>query len=88
MMLLALVPNWVKFAAGGLVALVLVAGAAYTLGQREGRSQAQADAARAALERINQLEKNNASFRNLDDRHRCLVFMRDSGLPESNCDER
>lgn len=88
MMFLALIPNWVKFAAGGLVALVLVAGAAYTLGKREGRSQAQANAARAALERINQLEKNNASFRNLDDRHRCLVFMRDSGLPESICDER
>lgn len=88
MMFLALIPNWVKFAAGGLVALVLVACASYALGKTEGRSQAQADAARAALERINELEKNNASFRNLDDRHRCLVFMRDSGLPESNCDER
>lgn len=88
MMFLALIPNWAKFAAGGLVALVLVAGSSYTLGMREGRSQAQSDAARAALERIKQLEKNNASFRNLDDRHRCLVFMRDSGLPESSCDER
>lgn len=88
MTFLALIPNWLKFAAGGLVALVLVAGGSYAIGKREGRSQAQADAARAALERINTLEKNNASFRNLDDRHRCIVFMRDSGLPESNCDER
>ena len=87
-MMWALIPNWLKFAAGGLVALVLVAGSSYAIGKREGRSQAQADAARAALDRINTLEKNNATFRNLDDHHRCIVFMRDSGLPESNCDER
>lgn len=84
----ALMPSWLKFAAGSLVALVLVSGGSYAIGKREGRSQAQADAASAALDRINTLEKNNASFRNLDDRHRCLVFMRDSGLPESSCDER
>lgn len=88
MTFLALIPNWLKFAAGSLVAIVIVAGVSHTVGKREGRSQAQADAARDALDRINNLEKNNASFRNLDDRHRCLVFMRDSGLPESNCDER
>ncbi len=87
-MIWAIIPNWLKLAAGGLVALVLVASASYAIGKREGRSQTQIEAAKEALDRINQLEKNNASFRNMSDRHRCLVFMRDSGLPESACDER
>lgn len=44
--------------------------------------------AKIALERVHIMEKNNANFRNLSDRDRCLVFMRDSGLPVSSCDER
>jgi len=31
-------------------------------------------------------EKSNAAFKDLSARHRCLVFMRDSGLPASACD--
>jgi hypothetical protein len=51
-----------------------------------GRAEAAAEAAKLALERVQELEKNNANFKNLSDRDRCLVFMRDSGLPENNCD--
>lgn len=58
----------------------------FHIGKREGKSVAQIEAAKAAIERINTLEKNNASFRSLSDRHRCLIFMRDSGLPDSTCD--
>lgn len=85
-MILALIPNWLKIAAGGLLCAVLLASGSYWLGKREGRSQTQIEAAKEAVNRINQLEKNNASFRNLTDRGRCLVFMRDSGLPDSACD--
>ncbi|NTC83789.1 hypothetical protein [Agrobacterium tumefaciens] len=85
-MIWALIPNWLKFAAGGLLCAVLLASGSYWLGKREGRSQTQIAAAKEALDRINQLEKNNASFRSLTDRGRCLVFMRDSGLPDSACD--
>lgn len=82
----ALIPNWLKIAAGGLLCAGVVASGSYWLGKREGRSQAQIEAAKEALDRINQLEKNNASFRKLSDRDRCLAFMLDSGLPESSCD--
>jgi hypothetical protein len=74
------------------IGAVAVSGAAllsitsFQMGKREGKSVAQIEAAKAAIERINTLEKNNASFRSLSDRHRCLLFMRDSGLPDSACD--
>lgn len=85
-MIWALIPNWLKIAAGGLLCAVLLASGSYWLGKREGRSQTKIEAAKEAVNRINQLEKNNASFRNLTDRDRCLVFMHDSGLPDSACD--
>lgn len=89
-MMLALIPSWVKFAVVGLIGTSILLAGTFTLGKWEGRSQATAEieikAAKEALERIGKLEQNNASFRNLDPRHRCLVFMRDSGLSESNCD--
>lgn len=51
-----------------------------------GQDDVRKDAALEALDRIAEMEKNNANFKSLDARERCLVFMRDSGLPESGCD--
>lgn len=84
----ALVPGWAKFGAAVVVGAALLSTASFHLGKREERTEAKATAAKEALDRIQTLEKNNASFRNLSDHHRCLVFMRDSGLPDSACDER
>ena len=85
-MIWALIPNWLKITAGGLLCAVLLASGSYWQGKREARSEAKIEAAKEALDRINTMEKNNASFRSLSDRHRCLIFMRDSGLPDSACD--
>lgn len=82
----ALIPGWLKIGAVALAGAALLSIASFQIGKREGKSVAQIEAAKAALNRINTLEKNNASFRSLSDRHRCLVFMRDSGLPDSACD--
>ncbi|EPE99548.1 hypothetical protein [Rhizobium grahamii] len=56
------------------------------VGRHEERQAVEIEAAKEALDRIHHLEKNNASFNKLSDRDRCLVFMRDSGLPDSACD--
>lgn len=86
----ALIPTWVKIAVAGIIGAGLLLAGTFALGKREGRSQATAEieskAAKEALERIGKLEQNNASFRNLDARHRCIVFARDSGLPDTICD--
>ena len=82
----ALIPNWLKIGAVAIASVTLLSIASFQIGKREGKSTAQIEAAKEALDRINTLEKNNASFRNLTDRGRCLVFMRDSGLPDSTCD--
>jgi putative SOS response-associated peptidase YedK len=82
----ALIPAWLKICAAAVAAAALLSAVSFQIGKREGKSVAQIEAAKAALDRINTLEKNNASFRNMSDRHRCLVFMRDSGLPDSACD--
>lgn len=91
MMLLALIPNWLKISVAGVIAMIIIVGASFSLGKREGKNELRADievqAAKEALKRIDNLEKNNASFRNLDSHHRCLVFARDSGLPDSTCDD-
>ncbi len=82
----ALIPGWLKIGAAAVAGAALLSTASFQIGKREGKSVAQIEAAKAAIERINTLEKNNASFRSLSDRHRCLLFMRDSGLPDSACD--
>jgi hypothetical protein len=54
--------------------------------RRDVIAEIEVKAAKAAIERVLELEKNNAAFSKLGARERCLVFMRDSGLPDSNCD--
>lgn len=81
-----LIPNSVKLGAAAVLGAALLSIASFQVGKREGKSAAKIEAAREAAKRINTLERNNASFRNMSDRHRCLVFMRDSGLPDSACD--
>jgi len=85
-MIWARVLTWLKIGAASLSVATSLSITSFQIGKREGKSVAQIEAAKAAIERINTLEKNNASFRNLTDRGRCLVFMRDSGLPDNTCD--
>jgi hypothetical protein len=72
------------------LALGIAVGAvpAFYKGKAAQREEMRSEAAVEALNRIQAMEKNNASFSKLSDRDRCLVFMRDSGLPEQNCDGR
>jgi len=78
----------IKIGAGAILGAALIAGPVYLSGKSEGRQEAAAIAAAEAITRIQELEKNNASFRDLPSRDRCLVLMRDSGLPDSECDQR
>ncbi len=86
----ALNPAWLKIAAGGMLCAFALTTGSYHLGKSVGRSSERAElelqAAKNALKRITEMEKNNASFRGLAPRHRCLAFMRFSGLPDSACD--
>lgn len=88
--ILKFIPDGLKLPLAGGVGLIL--GAAIMFypakwnGASEERQAIQIRAAAEALDRIQSLEKNNANFRNLPARDRCLMFMRDSGLPESGCD--
>lgn len=80
--------DYLKLGAGAVVGASLIAMPACIYGQRMERQSAKLEEAKAAIERIEKLEKNNADFNKLSDRDRCRVFMRDSGLPERECDER
>ncbi|MFK0385004.1 hypothetical protein [Agrobacterium sp. NPDC090273] len=86
----ALDTTWLKIAAGAMACAVALSAGAFHLGKSVGRSTERAEielkAAKNALNRITDMEKNNASFRDLTPRHRCLAFMRVSGLPDSACD--
>lgn len=56
--------------------------AAYKAGQEAERQAARVEAGK----RIQEMEKTNEAFRKLPAADRCRAFMRDSGLPEHNCD--
>lgn len=78
--------KWLTGGIGAIVGAALTAVPACMYGQRVERQALATEASKNALERIQHLEKSNANFKKLSDRDRCLVFMRDSGLPDSACD--
>ncbi len=80
--------DWIKLPAAALAGITLGLTLGYQWGKQAERDSAALEAAQGALNRIEDMEKNNADFLALPDRERCLVFMRDSGLPEDSCDER
>ena len=88
--LLSLIPDAIKLPVLSVAAAAVGAGLMFYpakwIGEDQARDAAEASAAKNALARIQTLEENNADFRKLSDRDRCLVFMRDSGLPDSACD--
>jgi len=70
-----------------LVGLVLaIAGGAYLKIRSDVRAEEEARRARAAQQRIIEMEHRNDAFRSLQARERCLVFARDSGLSAKICD--
>ena len=75
-----------KIGAGAALGAVLAYGPAYVHGKSIAKSQIEAEAAKEALARIQTLEKNNAAFKGLSNRDKCLEFMRFSGLPDGACD--
>lgn len=78
----------IKIGVGVLAGAALIMPLSYHWGKSAERESAALEAAENALNRIEDMEKNNADFLALPDRERCLVFMRDSGLPEDSCNER
>ncbi len=78
--------KWIPGIIGAIVGAALMTAPAVIFGKRLARDQAAIDASKKAVERIQALEKNNANFSKLPARDRCLLLMRDSGLPDSACD--
>ena len=78
--------RYLPYAAAALAGALLVSGPVFIAGKRAERATQAAEAAQKAWERIEGLEKSNESFKRGTDRQRCLIFMRDSGLPDSECD--
>ena len=78
--------RFIPYGVGAVVAAGLMYPIAHWKGDRDGRAAVAAEAGILALKRITKLETNNATFKHLSNRDRCIVFMRDSGLPEDGCD--
>lgn len=73
-------------AVAAIAVAALICALFFHFGKREGRSELQAETLRRALSRIQTMEKNDAGFRDLSGRDRCLMLVRDSGLPDGSCD--
>jgi hypothetical protein len=74
--------------AGGI--LTATHSGAYLAGYLVGGAKADAKQSAAiykeAFNRAQAMEKSNAAFKGLEPDHRCIVFMRSVGMPDSNCD--
>lgn len=70
----ALIPNWIKIAAAGLLCVVLLASGSYWLGKREGRSQAATEALAKTVEIFQSREKTNAEINSADASALCGHF--------------
>lgn len=84
--LISSIPQWGRIAIGALLGAAVAFGPIYLYGKSSGKSEIQVQAAKDAINRIQEMESNNAAFKNLPARERCIAFMRDSGLPVSECD--
>lgn len=77
-MMWALIPNWLKIAAVGLICAVLLSSGSYWLGKSEGRSQAATEALAKTVEIFQSREKTNAEINSADASALCGHF----GLPD------
>ncbi|SDJ25191.1 hypothetical protein SAMN05428983_0827 [Agrobacterium fabrum] len=80
--------DYLKLGIGAIAGAALMAVPACSYGVHQERESAKVEAAKEALGRITKMEENDASFRKLPSHERCLAIVRDSGLPDSTCDER
>lgn len=79
MALLALIPNWAKFAAGIAMGAVLLTTAAYHYGKHEGRQEAAVSAALEASKAYQERAETNDKILSLDAVALCLEL---GGLPD------
>ncbi|WP_157952799.1 hypothetical protein [Agrobacterium pusense] len=61
-MIWALIPNWLKIAAGGLLCAAVLASGSYWLGKREGRSQAATEALAKTVEVLQSRNETNVEI--------------------------
>lgn len=83
---LALVPDWIKLPGAAVLGTLISAAPIYFYAKHVEATEIQLQATKDALARIQKMEQTNATFKNLPAHDRCLAFMRDSGLPVSECD--
>ncbi len=74
----ALIPNWLKVGAAGLLCAVLVASGAYWLGMREGRSQAATEALAKTVEVLQSRNETNVEINSSAAAELCAHY----GLPD------
>lgn len=82
---LKIIPDVIKIPLAMVVGALLATGPIYLYAKSAARTELQAEAGKEALNRITNMEKTNAGFKNLPARDRCIAFMRDSGLPIDEC---
>lgn len=74
----ALIPNWLKIAAGSLLCAVLLSSGSYWLGKREGRSQAATEALAKTVEVLQSRNETNVEINSSAAAELCRHF----GLPD------
>ena len=77
--------DYVKIGVAAVLGALLASGPVFFYGQHKGEQNAELKAKTEALERIQEMDKNNAKFRNASQYDRCVILLRDSGLSIDGC---
>lgn len=78
--------DWFKIGGAAVIGALLASGPVFLYARSVERTALEATAARDALERLGQMEKNDAKFKEKSPHDRCLEFMRFSKLRAEDCD--
>ncbi len=81
MTFLALIPNWLKIAAGGLLCLGVVAVSSYLVGKRVQRAEMAVDSLQQVIKSYKSRSDTNARIESLDRTQLCVEL----GVPIDRC---
>lgn len=77
----------IKIGVAAIAVVVLLCTIFFHFGKREGKAETEVGALKNAFTRIQDMEKNNASFRALPARDRCLLYAYHNGMSGDVCDD-
>ncbi|MGO1160529.1 hypothetical protein ACTOV4_01060 [Brucella sp. C7-11G] len=80
------IPAWLKYLIGGIVAACIIAGGGYLIGKREGRQEIKIEQLQSDINAERERAKDDAKLRSLSNYDFCVLSLRRRGLQPEDCE--